>query len=138
MGALAAPQQHVMSLGKQMADQNSEESYYAYVSRLKHHDLIDIKNHLDREKYPEKFKIVIEKLKELESDKEFIRKKELQDKEFKSKVSTFATAIGALVTIILFEYLLKLIFPESATSRQIGRIVFLLSVTFYVAIRTRK
>ena len=121
-----------------MTDKNPDESYYAYISQLNHDDLIDIKNHLDCEKYPEKFKAVSEKLKERESDKEFIKKKELQEKEFKSKATTFATAIGALVTIVVFEYLIKLVFSESATSRQIVRIVFILAVTYYVANKTRK
>ena len=121
-----------------MSDKNPEESYNVYIRKLNYDDLIDIKNHLDRKKFPEKYKTVSEKLKEIEHDKGFIKKKESQEKEFNSKASTFATAIGALVAIVMFEYLLKLIFSGSVTSRQIGRIVFILAVTCYVANRTRK
>jgi len=121
-----------------MIGQNHEESYFEYINKLNYDDLIDIRNHLDREKYPVKYEIVCKKITSFESDKEFLKAKESKGKEFDSKATRLVTAIGTLVAIIAFEYISKRIFPESETSQQIGRIVFLFSVTFCVAVKTRK
>ena len=97
--------------------------------------MLDVIRYIDKDKYPERYALVIQRLKLLEKEQSHPEPDNANEKDH-NKIKEYFIGTVLIGALIGFEFLLSIVFKNHVLAKQLCRAAFILLSTYIAAIKT--
>lgn len=115
-----------------------KKNYSKYIKHLTYYKLVDTVNKIDKDKYPEKYGLLLNRIDQVDKSVKFIEEKTRKDKETEEKLTQYAFGFFSLGVILTFEFVTNSIFGQQTIYQQVSRFLFIIISAFCFAIPSYK
>lgn len=113
-------------------------NYSEYISNLSYDELVQIANRIDKEKYYERYALIMSKIDELGKSNDYKIEKERKEKETEEELHQYLFGFISLVIILGFELFVNSIFNNQSIYLQISRFTFIVITALCFSIPSYK